>query len=82
MRIIGLARISHTGWGFEGQSRRLHADIVAMKGRNLCESRQTRWWCCDWPGRIWPFAISVSSARRGIDQLGMGVGEVALIGAA
>jgi hypothetical protein len=24
--------------GFEGRSRQLHADIVAMKGRNLCES--------------------------------------------
>jgi len=29
---------STTHPGFEGRSRRLHADIVAMKGRNLRES--------------------------------------------
>jgi branched-chain amino acid transport system ATP-binding protein len=34
----GLAWISQTGWGFEGQSRPLHADIVTMGGCNLRES--------------------------------------------
>jgi hypothetical protein len=43
-----LARISHTGWGFEAQPRQLHADVVAMKVRNLRESPRTQWWCSDW----------------------------------
>jgi xylulose-5-phosphate/fructose-6-phosphate phosphoketolase len=30
-----LARISHSGWGLEGQSRQLHADIVGIGGYNL-----------------------------------------------
>jgi hypothetical protein len=47
-----LARISHTGWEFEGRPRQLHADIVAMKVHNLRESRRTQWWCCDWRCRI------------------------------
>src|SRR5499427_9793107 len=33
-----LAWISHTGWGFERQTRPLHADIVGMAGCNLGES--------------------------------------------
>jgi hypothetical protein len=45
-------RISHTGWGFEERPRQLHADIVAMKVRNLRESWRTQWWCCDWRCRI------------------------------
>jgi hypothetical protein len=47
-----LAGISHTGWGFEERPRQLHADIVAMKVRNLRESWRTQWWCCDWRCRI------------------------------
>jgi hypothetical protein len=35
---LALARISHTGWGFEGQPRWRHADIVGAKSRNLRES--------------------------------------------
>jgi hypothetical protein len=65
--IANLARISHTGWRFEGQRWRLHADIVALKGCNLCESWRAQGWCSDWLGRIWPLALSVSSARRSLD---------------
>ena len=41
-KLINLARISHTGWGFEGQLGHLHADIVSMKIRNLRGSRRTQ----------------------------------------
>jgi hypothetical protein len=41
------ARISHSGWGLRGQLRRLHAEIAAITGRNLCESCGTQWWCSD-----------------------------------
>src|SRR5437763_7708127 len=53
-----------------------------MKGRNLCESWRAQGWCRDWRGRIWLLTLSGSSARCGIDQLRVGEGEVALIGAA
>ena len=36
---LGAVNPDFSYWlGFEGRSRQLHADIVAMKGRNLCES--------------------------------------------
>src|SRR5204863_4185560 len=50
--------------------------------RNLCESWRAQGWCRNWRGRIWLLTLSGSSARRGIDQLRVGEGEVALIGAA
>jgi hypothetical protein len=43
-----LARISHTGSGFDGQPRQLHAETVAMKICNLREFRRAQWCCCDW----------------------------------